>query len=283
MKYFCTTLILLFCSSLAGFSHGDMHLQIQEVTRDLEKQPRNAALYLKRGEVFRAHGDFDSAHADLERAALLEPRMEVLPLARGRLFYEANWPQSAKMALDSFLRNHTNHVEALALRARCLVKMGQRLDGVKDYTRAIEFAADPQPELYLERAQALNDEGPVHYAEAVKGLEDGMKKMGPLVTLQLYAIDLEVKEKKYDAALARLDNASAASPRKETWLARKGEILQTAGRPDQACDAFRSALKAISQLPDTRRNVPAMQELQKRLNAVLEAISKDQKSEKKSF
>jgi tetratricopeptide (TPR) repeat protein len=281
MKYLSITLVLLF-STLAGLGHGDMHLQIQEVTKELEKQPRNAALYLKRGELFRAHGDMDSAHADLERVAALDPKLEVLPLARGRLFYEANWPQSAKIALDSFLRTHTNHVEALALRARCLIKMGQRLDGVKDYTRAIDVAADPQPELYLERAQALNEEGPAHYAVAVKGLEDGMKKMGPLVTLQLYAIDLEVKEKKYDAALARLAKASAASPRKETWLARKGEILQTAGRPNEACDAFRSALKAISQLPDTRRNVPAMQELEKRLNAVLEAISKEQKAEKKS-
>jgi tetratricopeptide (TPR) repeat protein len=275
MKYLCVILILLW-SSLAAFSHGDMHLQIQEVTKELEKQPRNAGLYLRRGELFRAHGDFDSANADLDRVAALEPRMEVLPLARGRLFYEANWPQSAKMALDYFIRSHTNNVEALALRARCQVKLGQRLEGVKDYTRAIDAAAEPQPELYLERAQALNDEGPAYYAEAVKGLEDGMKKMGPLVTLQLYAIDLEVKQKNYDAALARLEKASAASPRKETWLARKGEILQTAGRTEQASDAFRAALKAISQLPDTRRNVPAMQELEKRIQAVLQALAKGQ-------
>jgi predicted Zn-dependent protease len=246
------------------------------VTKELEKQPRNAGLYLRRGELFRAHGDFDSANADLDRVAALEPRMEVLPLARGRLFYEANWPQSAKMALDYFIRSHTNNVEALALRARCQVKLGQRLEGVRDYTRAIEAAGEPQPELYLERAQALNEEGPAYYAEAVKGLEDGMKKMGPLVTLQLYAIDLEVKQKNYDAALARLEKASAASPRKETWLARKGEILQTAGRTEQAIDAFRASLKAISQLPETRRNVPAMQELEKRIQAVLQALGKGQ-------
>lgn len=273
MKYLFAVLILL-GSSAVGFSHGDMHGQIVEVTKQLEKEPRNAALYLKRGELYRAHGDFDSANADLDRVAALEPRMEVLPLARGRLFYEANWPQSARLALDAFLRSHTNHVEALALRARCFVKIGQRLDGVKDYTRAIQFAADPQPELYLERAQALNDEGPAYFAEAVRGLEDGMKKMGPLVTLQLYAIDLEVKQKNYDAALTRLDKAAAASPRKETWLARKGEILQTAGRTDQAIDAFQAALKAIAQLPDTRRNVPAMLELEKRIHAVLEVLSK---------
>lgn len=279
MKYLCVILIFV-GAGWRSFGHGDMHLQIQEVTQTLEKQPRNASLYVKRADLYRAHGDFDSANADLDRAAALEPRMELLSLARGRLFYEANWPRSSKMALDSFIRSHTNHVEALALRARCLVKMGLRLDGVKDYSLAIAFANEAQPELYLERAQALNDEGAGYYAEAVKGLEDGMKKMGPLVTLQLYAIDLEVKQKDYDSALARLEKAAAASPRKETWLARKGEILQSAGRPGLARDAFQAALKAIGQLPDTRRNVPAMLELEKRIQAVLQAIEKQQQSQK---
>ena len=151
---------------------------------------------------------------------------------------------------------------------------------MKDYTRAINLASEAQPELYLERAQALSDEGTNYFTEAVKGLEEGMKRMGPLITLQLYAIDLEAKQKSYDAALARLDRVAAASPRKETWLARKGEILQLAGRPEQAADAFQAALKAIAQLPDTRRYVPAMQELEKRIQAVLQALAKEKQAAK---
>jgi predicted Zn-dependent protease len=270
----------LFGSTLSGWSHGDMHGQIVDTTKLIEKEPRNAALYIKRSDLYRAHGDFDNAYSDLEQATLLDRKLEVLPLARGRLFYEANWPQSAKNALDQFLVSHTNHVEAHALRARCLGKLGRRLEAVKDYTRAINLASEAQPELYLERAQALSDEGTNYFTEAVKGLEEGMKRMGPLITLQLYAIDLEAKQKSYDAALARLDRVAAASPRKETWLARKGEILQLAGRPEQAADAFQAALKAIAQLPDTRRYVPAMQELEKRIQAVLQALAKEKQAAK---
>jgi tetratricopeptide (TPR) repeat protein len=280
MRQSLILLAALFGSILCGWSHGDMHGQIVETTKLIEKEPRNANLYIKRSDLYRAHGDFDNAYADLEQASLLDRRMEVLPLARGRLFYEANWPQSAKNALDQFLASHTNHVEGHALRARCLSKLGRRLDAVKDYTRAIDMASEPQPELYLERAQTLSDEGTNYFPEAVKGLEEGMKKMGPLITLQLYAIDLEAKQKNYDAALARLDKVAAASPRKETWLARKGEILQLAGRPEQATDAFQAALKAIAQLPDTRRYVPAMQELEKRIQAVLQALAKEKQSQK---
>src|SRR5206468_8109047 len=105
---------------------------------------------------------------------------------------------------------------------------------------------------------------------ALRSLEEGIKKIGPIVTLQLFAIDLEVKQKRYDAALTRLEQISAQFPRKETWLARRGEILQQAGRDKEARDAFRDALKAISILPAPRRQVPAMLELEKRLQALLE-------------
>ncbi|HUR46989.1 MAG TPA: tetratricopeptide repeat protein, partial [Candidatus Saccharimonadales bacterium] len=280
MRQLFILLAAFLASNLTGWSHGDMHGQIVETTKLIDKDPRNPSLYIKRSDLYRAHGDFDNAYADLEQASILDRRMEVLPLARGRLFFEANWPQSAKNALDQFLASHTNHVEAHALRARCLSKLGRRMDAVKDYSRAIAFSAEGAPELYLERAQTLSEEGTKYFPEAVKGLEEGMKKMGPLITLQLYAIDLEARQKNFDAALTRLDTVAAASPRKETWLARKGELLQQAGRPDEAAEAFKAALKAIAKLPDARRYVPAMQELEKRIQAVLQALAKEKESQK---
>lgn len=51
MRYLCAILFLL-GTGVTGFSHGDMHGQIQEVTKLLDKDPRNAALYLKRGELY---------------------------------------------------------------------------------------------------------------------------------------------------------------------------------------------------------------------------------------
>ena len=88
----------------------------------------------------------------------------------------------------------------------------------------------------------------------------------------LSAIDIEVKQQQFDRALTRLSTVAASSPRQETWLARKGEILQTAGRTTEARDAYRAALSAMEKLPPARRNVPAMQELQKRIQAELEKL-----------
>jgi predicted negative regulator of RcsB-dependent stress response len=93
--------------------------------------------------------------------------------------------------------------------------------------------------------------------------------LGPLVTLELCAVDIEVKDKQYDAALARLDLLAAKSPRKESWLARRGDILLQAGKTEEARKAFQTALDAMETLPPARRNVPAMLELQTRLREQL--------------
>ena len=254
-------------------AHGDMHAQIVETTKQIERDPGNAQLYFNRGEFHRAHRDWDLAQADYDRAIALNPQLSVVDFARGSLYLEAGWPQSAKVALDRFLKKTTNHVEGLVARARTLVKLEQPLAAAGDFTRAIDLGTESRPDLYIERAQALTAEDKPDPEAALRGLEEGIKKLGPLITFQLYAIDLEIKQKRFDAALARLDEVMAKSPRKESWLARRGEILLQAGRAGEAREAFEAALKAIAALPAARRQVPAMVDLEKRLRSALEGAA----------
>jgi predicted Zn-dependent protease len=257
---------------VSAFAHGDIHLQIIEITKEIEKTPRNAELYMRRAELHRAHSDWDASQTDYDRAFALDPKLPFIDLARARMFLEANWPLSCKTAVDRFLARNAEHPEGLIIRARALVKLNQRLEAAQDYTRAIAKASDGRPELFLERAQALAAEGKEHVDDAIKGLDEGIQKLGPLVTLNLYALDLETEHGRYDAALKRLDGVMAKAPRKETWLERRGNILRQAGRPAEAREAYKAALDAMKTLPPTRRNVPAMVELEKRLRANIESL-----------
>lgn len=256
----------------AAAAEFDLRQQLIDLTEQIRKQPRDAELYLNRGDLYRAQQNWDAAQADYDYAWALNPKLPVIDFARGRMFLEANWPLSARLALDRFLAKQSNHVEALVLRARALTRLEDRLAAARDFTRAIELTPESRPDLYIERAQALAAAGESHVTDALRGLDEGIKKLGPLVTLQSSAIDIEVAARHYDSALARLEVATSASPRKETWLARKGEILQQAGRNDQARAAFAAALEAIDALPPGRRNVPAMLELQNRLRQQLQNL-----------
>lgn len=252
-------------------AHEGLHEQIAEATSQIKREPKNASLYLKRGELYRLHREWNAALADYRRAEQLNPRLEEVKFARARMYYDAGKPEKAIGQLDRFLTAHPDHVDALVTRARVLVKLGQRIAAAKDYSVAIAQLAKPKPEYYIERAQALRDEGSRHSDEALSGIDEGIKKLGPIVTLQLFAIELELAGKRYDAALSRLEQIAAQSPRKESWLARRGQILLAAGRPNEAHQAFGEALSAIESLPPHHRRTKATLELESRVRAAIGA------------
>jgi tetratricopeptide (TPR) repeat protein len=260
-------ILLVFPTRVAA--HTDIHEQIVAVTERIQQDPNNAALYLKRGELHRSHQDWDAALADYERAIQIDPDLSVVDLARGNLWLEAGQPKLAKIALDRFLAKQPTHAKALATRARALAQLGQGIAAAKDFTQAIGQSLNPAPEYYLERAQALASVGEEYIDQALQGLDEGITKLGPLVTLQLLAIDLELKKKRYDAALARLEEVAAQSQRKEMWLIRRGEIMEQAGRGREAYEAYAQALVAIESLPARHRQIKAMVEQEARLRAIL--------------
>ncbi len=273
LKAAWVALYLLLAFPVAG--HEPIHEKIIALTQRIAQDPRNAELYLKRGELYRVHRKWDAALADYERAAQIDPGLAVIDFCRGLMLLEADRPQPARLALEHFLANHPDHIGALVGRARVLVKLDQHLAAAEDFTRAITLQPNPMPEFYLERAQALAAAGSKHIDAAVQGLDAGIERLGPLVTLQLFAIDLELQRKSYGAALARLEHIESQSARKEMWLARRGETLERAGRVREAREAFRSALTAIEALPEHRRETRLMEELEKRLGSALDRLSAD--------
>jgi predicted Zn-dependent protease len=256
----------LFLNAVAD-GHGPIHEQIEEATRRIEREPRNAALYLKRAELYRFHSDWRAALADYRKTRLLDPGLDVVDFCEGRMLLEANSPEAAKRSLDRFLSRHRDDAEALWVLARVEAKLGRADAAAEDYTRALARFSQPKPEHFLERARALAAAG--RPEQAIAGIDAGIQRLGPLVTLETDAIDFELRLKRYDAALARLARIQEQSPRKERWLARRGEILVQAGRGQEAREAFAQALQAIDALPVQLRATHAMKELEQQCKASL--------------
>jgi hypothetical protein len=101
--------------------------------------------------------------------------------------------------------------------------------------------------------------------------------MGPLVTLELQAIDLDSGLKRYDSALRRIDAVMARLQRKESWLVRKGQILKLAGREKESRAAYETALAAIEHLPAAHRNTRATLQLETTIRSALRADAKEEK------
>ncbi len=263
-------IVLVFVSGGLARAHEDLDLQIKAVTREIEREPKNALLFLRRGELHRFHQDWPAAKADYKRAADLAPDLAAVDLALGKMWVGAGDGKLAREPLDRFLTRHPDHAEATLYRARALVLTGERRAAVAHFTKAISLFDEPRPEHYLERAETLAAEG--RDEEAVRGLDEGIRKMGPLITLQIRAIELEVAGGRYEGAVARVDRVLSSSERKDTWLARRGEIQLQAGRPKEGREAFAAALAAMETLHPRQRNARATKDLEKRVRAAMEAI-----------
>jgi tetratricopeptide (TPR) repeat protein len=268
--------ILLAAVALGAFSppaaegHADLLRLIENLSQRIAASPTNAELYLLRGELYRTHTDWQLAEADYDRAGQLNPKLNGIELARGKLLFESGRPAEARTNLDRHLALQPTDVDGLVTRGQLLARLGEPRAAAADFTRAIAQSATPLPDYFLERARAEAAAG--DSTKALAGLDEGLKRLGPLVALQLCALDLECAEKHFDRAIKRLETITDGSERKEKWLARRGEILVLAGRGEGARASFKAALEAIELLPPRQRSAPAMVELRRQVEAALGGI-----------
>jgi len=251
--------LLVFLGPL--FAHDEPYHRIDEITLKIENDPDNLDLYIERGELYRLTSQLDLALSDFDQLALLDPDHETVNFHCGRLLFEADQYQPARIALDQFLCVHPDHLQGLMVRARVLRRLKQPLQAVQDYARALSLVSYPTPVLIIEQAEALVEVGESYVDLAIQSLDDAMQTHGPLILLESCAIDLELGHHHYDAALGRIDRLLQGTTRKESWLVRRGEVLEKAGRIQEARVTYAHALDAIELLPHRLQQTPASQAL----------------------
>lgn len=249
-------------------AHGVTSEQIKQLTEQIQRTPNNADLYLRRGELHRKLGNAKAALEDFDKVQQLSPDRLEIDVYRARLHLEANVPELAQLVLDRYLNLRPQHTEALLLRAQTNAKLGERALAIQDYNVALSRLSQPRPELFIARAQLQIELDQLDAAR--NGLDEGIAKLGSLVTLQLMAVEVAVKGKRLDEALKRLDLLAAQSERKESWLIQRAEILLNAGRKDEAQQSLIAALQLVAALPEHLRRAPAIKALEAKAETLLQ-------------
>ena len=113
------------------------------------------------------------------------------------------------------------------------------------------------------------------FDRALAGLHEAEHRLGAVIALQLAAVEIDTRLGEFDRALARLDTLSAHSPRKERWHLRRGDLLATAGRTEQAAEAWRAALVAIAELQPRQRSTNAVASLSGEVRSRLAGLTTD--------
>jgi predicted Zn-dependent protease len=271
VKNLFAILIALFCFAIVVSAHDGLHEQILAVTGQIEKDPANAALYLKRAELYRLHAEWVNSERDFNSAEKLDRELAAVDLGRGKLWLDAKRFTKAKRALEKYLASQPKSFEGVLTMARVCAKLRQTNAAIKYFSEAIALAPQDSSEIYLERAETTISAN--RLTEALNGLDEGLKRFPNLVTLQTAAIELEVKRRNYAAALERLDKTTANMERKESFLLRRGEILLRAKRPCEARRSLSQAKAGYETYSSFRRHVRAVREQLARLEKLLKTIS----------
>src|SRR5437867_5461543 len=139
-------------------AHESTGPQLAEMDRRIAREPGNAELWLRRGELHRIRREPGAAEADFARARALAPGMAAIDLCLGRLWLDLGAPERALPFLDHFLARTPGHVEGLVARARARSRRGEPGAAVEDWDEAIRRslpAGIARPEWLLERADAV--------------------------------------------------------------------------------------------------------------------------------
>jgi len=77
-------------------AHDAPRDSLTEITLQIQEDPNNPDLYLKRGELHRISAHWDLALADFDRVAQLDPDHATVDFHRGRLLFDAGQVQPAR-------------------------------------------------------------------------------------------------------------------------------------------------------------------------------------------
>lgn len=234
-------------------AHGDAHIQIEDLNRQIATNSTHAPLFLRRAELHRLDGNWTNAIADLKQAAVLDPALPGVALEYGRVYFDAGQPERALPPLNDFLKANPSNAIGRLVRARARAWAGQTQPALEDYGVAIQCSRNPGPDLFLERAGVYRGLGKAGLEPALQSLMEGLQSVGPVLSLEMAVMDLEVDLERWDAALKRLDRVALAAPRRDRWLMRRAEVLELAGRKPEAQGSWKEALQEFNALPERLR------------------------------
>lgn len=258
---------MIFAPIIPATAHGTHSALMSRVDERLAEQPLSGDLWYQRAVLEFEHEDWAAAALDFERAERHAPGKFPVLWWQGRILDKQGNSREAKSALDRFLVETPGHWGGLASRARVEIKLGMEKEALDDFRAALAANPEAQPDLVHEAAQALASNRLTD--EAVRVLEAGVKRLGPIPSFQLKILEVEVSTGRYDSALSRLDAMQRTAPRPEPWMEKRASILAQAGKPAESQAAWRTLIRHLKSLPPAERDSHSMTLLAERARQAL--------------
>ncbi|MCB0596854.1 MAG: metallophosphoesterase [Lewinellaceae bacterium] len=216
-----------------ALAHGSLHEAIERKSRQVEESPEDALLRFERGLLYQEHGDIGLALEDFHTALQLEPSYQICHLPMAQLYRDTGALEQALLHINIFLEQEPRNPFGYETRASIYQKQSQFIQAVADLRTMAALKNDNaiRPDDYFKLADGMLLAYPGQYGQAIEALEEGLKRLGDIISLQSRLVELEISAGRYASALQRINQIMAPLPRKDKWLAKRTQVLQLMQQP----------------------------------------------------
>jgi tetratricopeptide (TPR) repeat protein len=252
------------------YAHGDLHEQIERITKKIEQDPGNVQLYLERGQLYLSHKEEKNAIADFDKVISLDDEMFAAYLLKSQAYLSLKDYDKAMKWVNIFLSFQPKYFDAFHTRAQIHLLKDEYEAAAMDFDKVIQYSKYDRPLQFIEAADAWSDAGKSDLA--VDRLQTGIERMGFLITFY----DRLVKEyylmNDYQSALNTINTILNKLPTNEKWMLEKGKTEVLLGRKEDARRSFETTLYLIGKLPPNLKNTKAMVKIKNEALAALESL-----------
>ena len=222
---FVSALFLLLSQTFPSmvFAHTVVDQRIQARTNSIEKTEhdgeQDAALYLSRGALQMEKGNWQAAQKDFHVVAAIDPDHPELDYQRGRLLYFTQDYASAVTLFKRFLQKVKGNDVDLSLQVAAHLLIGTIMQeqsawsrAIHHYDTAIELDSRVNPGYFIARARAIASGDTPDYEHAIAGLDGFLQRSPGVLTVAIYALELELKSGNKNAADIRMSKLKKRYP-----------------------------------------------------------------------
>ena len=245
-----TTLLLLALAS----AHPDPRHTLEQLDEHLAASPDDAAILQQKTDILLSTGNPELAGPVVAKLLSLGPEDPQNLLLDARLAIANQDSATALAKANALVATHPKFAAGWDFLAGLHFDAGRRDEAITAKRRFLELEPHPGPSDVMSCAAWLRDRGQTgDAAAAITLLDQGLTRMGCLTGLHNMAIEIELRLGRYDASLRRIDALAARFRPSVDLSLRRADILEQAGRYQEAAAACDSALALLDVLPPSRK------------------------------
>jgi tetratricopeptide (TPR) repeat protein len=255
-------LLVLMLPLRGAWAHGAYHELLQAMTREVDENPQDARILLRRAALHLSHDEWTSALIDLELVDRLKPEKVYTGGLRGQALNQGRQWNAALTVLKAHLSVVPGDADALFERGRARFHLGDA-DAAEDFRASLSVASSELPD----SARVLEATDAVRLRDGSTGaaafIEQIIATHRTRVESAVFerALMLAVECGAFDRALQHIDALQRQAPRPEPWMARRASVLTQARRAADATAAWVALRDRLLALPSLERGTPLLSQI----------------------